>query len=178
MTAVAQTPLIPGQPFPAIDLPRVGGGRVDNSLFDGATITALNVYRGLHCPRCKAQLGDFLTHKSEMDAAGIKVVSISTDPQDRAETAVADWGLGDMAVGYDMTVDQARALGLYISQSIREAETARFAEAGLFMIRPDGILWGSSINTFPFMRPTAAMLLDAVKTMTDRNYPPRGDVAA
>jgi hypothetical protein len=113
-----------------------------------------------------------------MAAEGIEVVSISTDPQDRAEQAVAEWGLGDMAVGYDLTVAQARGLGLFISEAIREGETAFFAEAAVFMIRADGVLWGSSVNSFPFMRPTAEMVLDAVNTAKTRDYPPRGNVAA
>ena len=172
-----QSPL-PGQPFPAIDLPRVGGGRLTNADFDGALFTVLNVYRGLHCPRCKRQLQDFVAHRAAFDAAGIKVVSISTDPGDRAETAVSEWGLGDMQVGYGLTVAQARGLGLFISETIREAEPAFFAEAGLFMIGGDGVLWGSSVNSFPFMRPTAEMILDAAKTRVERSYPPRGNVAA
>ena len=170
--------LLPGQVFPAVDLPKVGGGRLTNASFDGVFFTALNVYRGLHCPRCRRQLEDFVAHRDALEAAGIKVVSISTDPKDRAEQAVAEWGLGEMPVGYGLTVEQARELGLFISETIREAEPAFFAESGLFMIQEDGILWGSIINSFPFMRPTAEMILDAAKTRRDRDYPPRGNVAS
>ncbi|MEL6997398.1 MAG: redoxin domain-containing protein [Pseudomonadota bacterium] len=170
--------LTPGQPFPIIDLPRVGGGRVTNAAFDAGFMTVLNVYRGLHCPRCHAQFDDFIAHKADLEAAGIKIVSISTDPQDRAEQAVAEWGLGDLDIGYDLTIQGARELGLFISEAIREGETAQFAEAAVFFVRPDGILWGSSINSFPFLRPTAAMIVDAVATAKSRNYPPRGNLAA
>lgn len=170
--------LVPGQPFPRLVLPRAGGGEIDSARFAAPFMTVLNVYRGLHCPRCKAQLGDFVAHRAELDAAGIEIVSISTDSQDRAEQAVEEWGLGDMAVGYGLSVDQARGLGLYISETIREAEPAFFAEAGLFLIQEDGVLWGSAINSFPFMRPTAAMVLDAAKTRRERSYPPRGNIAA
>jgi len=170
--------LVPGRPFPAIDLPRAGGGRVTNADFDAPFMTVLNVYRGLHCPRCKAQLADFTAHRRDFDAAGLKIVSISTDPGDRAERAVAEWGLGDMPVGHDLTIGQARELGLFISETIREAEPAFFAEAGLHLVAADGTLWGSSINSFPFMRPTAAMVLDAAETRRARSYPPRGNIAA
>ena len=30
---------------------------------------------------------------------------------------------------------------------------ALFAEAAVFFIQRDGVLWGSSINSFPFLRP-------------------------
>lgn len=166
---------LPGQPFPAVDLPRVGGGRVDNAIFSAFETTVLNVYRGLHCPRCRAQLGDLTRRQEDFAVAGAQVVSISTDPADRAEQAVRDWALGDMPVGYDLTIDAARGLGLFISRTIREAEPALFAEAAIFLVQRDGVLWGSSVNTFPFLRPTAVQLLDAIETRAARNYPPRGD---
>ena len=172
------TKILPGTPFPQIDLPRVGGGRVTNANLNASFMTVLNVYRGLHCPRCHRQFDDFIAHRGDLDAAGVKVVSISTDPQGRAEQAVAEWGLGDLEVGYDLTVQGARDLGLFISEAIREGETAQFAEAAVFFIRPDGVLWGSSVNSFPFLRPTAAMILDAVSTAKARSYPPRGTVSA
>ena len=168
--------ILPGTAFPAIDLPRVGGGRVSNASLSADYMTVLNVYRGLHCPRCHAQFDDFIANRAALDEAGIKVVSISTDPQDRAEQAVAEWGLGDLEIGYDLSIQGARDLGLFISEAIREGETAHFAEAAVFFIKPDGILWGSSVNSFPFLRPTAAMILDAVATAKNRSYPPRGNV--
>lgn len=170
--------LTPGQPFPQLDLPRAGGGRLVTGDLKPGFMTLLNVYRGLHCPRCARQLGDIVANKARFDALGVEVVSISTDSRDRAEKAVVEWELGDMAVGYDLPIGTARSLGLNISQTIREAEPAFFAEAAVFFIQRDGVLWGSSINTFPFLRPTAGQLLDAVEMASGRNYPPRGDVAA
>lgn len=170
--------LLPGQPFPALDLPNAQGGRLRSAEFDAPFMTVLNVYRGLHCPRCQRQLQDIVAHRPEFDALGAKVVSISTDDQPRALRAIEDWGLGDMPVGYDLTITEARSLGLNISETIREAEPAFFAEAAIFFIQQDGVLWGSSINSFPFLRPTAEQLLDAVKVAQERSYPPRGNVAA
>ena len=170
--------ILPGQAFPAIDLPRVGGGRIDNAIFADGAVTILNVYRGLHCPRCRRQLGDFLSHSDAFAAADARVVSISTDDRARAEQSVQEWGLGDMPVGYGLLIDQARELGLFISETIREGEPAFFAEAAVFLVQRDGTLWGSVINTFPFIRPTAEQLLDAITMRRERNYPPRGNVAA
>ncbi|MEM7060342.1 MAG: redoxin domain-containing protein [Pseudomonadota bacterium] len=172
------TALIPGRPFPSIDLPKVGGGRLTNADFTAPYMTVLNVYRGLHCPRCKRQIADFAARQELLADEGVEVISISTDPQDRAEEVAATWTTGDMKIGYGLSIDQARALGLFVSKSIREGETDFFAESGVFMIKADGELWGSSINSFPFMRPTAEMILDAVDTAKTRDYPPRGDAAA
>lgn len=171
------TPM-PGAPFPALDLPRAGGGRFKLHELLAPNFTILNVYRGLHCPRCKKQLQGMIAERATFDAMESVVLSISTDPGDRAEQALADWDLGDMPVGHSLTVEQARALGLYISTSIREGETDVFAEPGVFLIRPDGTLWGAVIGSFPFLRPTADMLIDAMTVARDRNYPPRGTLAA
>lgn len=167
-----------GQHFPSFDLPRAGGGRVRSAEFAPPFMTLLNIYRGLHCPRCARQLADIVAHRGEFDALGVEVVSISTDSRERAEQAVIDWRLGNMAVGYGLPIDTARSLGLNISETIREGEPALFAEAAVFFIRPDGVLWGASVNTFPFLRPTAEQLLDAMTMAKQRNYPPRGNVAA
>ncbi len=170
--------LVPGQAFPAIDLPKVGGGRITNADFDAPFMTVLNVYRGLHCPRCKRQLEDFMAHEDAIQAEGLKIVSISTDDLARAEQTVAEWGLGDWPVGCDLSIAEARGLGLSISETIREGEPALFAEAAVFFIRADGVLWGAAVNTFPFLRPTAEQIIDAAQTAHARSYPPRGNVPA
>ena len=97
--------VIPGTAFPTLDLPRVGGGRIDNALLaEAPQMAILNVYRGLHCPRCRRQFGDFIENAAALEEAGIRVYSISTDTKERAEEAVAEWGLGDLPVGYGLTV--------------------------------------------------------------------------
>ena len=169
--------LLPGTPFPVLDLPRAGGGRISNADFTAPFMTILNVYRGLHCPRCRRQMEQFQIFRAAFEAEGLEVISISTDPQDRAEQVVAEWDIGEMAIGYDLSLDQARQFGCFISEAIRDGEKDFFAEAALFMVRPDGVLWGSSVNTFPFLRPTAEMVLDAVDVAKNRSYPPRGTVA-
>lgn len=169
--------LLPGTQFPQIDLPKVGGGRLTNADFTAPYMTVLNVYRGLHCPRCKRQMEDFAAHRDALISEGLEVISISTDPRDRAEETASTWTIGDITIGYDLSLDQARGLGLFVSKSIRDGETDFFAESGVFMIQADGVLWGSAINSFPFMRPTAEMILDAVDTAKTRSYPPRGSFA-
>ena len=170
--------LIPRRKVPDLSVETLDHGRFDLASETSERGTVVCFYRGLHCPRCARQLADIVANKARFDTIGVEVVSISTDPRDRAEKAVTEWGLGDMAVGYDLPIATARSMGLNISQTIREAEPALFVEAAVFFIRRDGVLWGSSINSFPFLRPTAEQLLDAFDMAKSRNYPPRGDVAA
>lgn len=174
----AQTPLLPGTAFPPLDLPRAGGGRITNADLVAPYMMILNVYRGLHCPRCRRQMEDFHGAEPDLEREGIRVVSISTDPAERAVAVTNEWDIGEMPIGYGLSLEQARGLGLFVSQAIRGGETDFFAESGLFMIRPDGVLWGSAVNSFPFLRPTSLMILDAVATAKARDYPPRGTVPA
>ncbi len=167
---------VPGKPFPDLEFALAGGGAFKLSENRPPFMTILNVYRGVHCPRCKAQMADFMAHLEQFSDFGADLVSVSMDPQDRADRAVAEWGLAETRVGYELSEAQARSLGLYISQSIKDTETDMFAEAGLFLIRPDGTYYGGVINTFPFMRPTAAMVLDVLKMAAEHGYPPRGTV--
>ena len=95
------------------------------------------------------------------------------DPVDRAEKAKADWGLSDVPVAYGLTEDVARSWGLWISSTIKEAETDVFAEPGTFWVRPDGRLYLIDIATMPFARPDLEILLSKVGAMGN-GYPARG----
>ena len=169
------TRLMPGKPVPDLSVPLVGGGTWTLSEQTPETFTVVEVYRGYHCPRCKSQLLD-LDHKIARYAErGCTVLGVSTDPQDRAEKTVTEWGIHQLPIAYGMSLDQARSWGLYISNAFQEKETRHFAEPGLFLIRPDGTLYSNVIHTTPFHRHHHADVLEAVDMIRARNYPPRGD---
>ena len=68
-----------------------------------------------------------------------------------------------------------RALGLYISDPLSEAETTdRFAEPGAFGIRPDGTLMLVDISNGPAARPDLDELLDGMIFNIENNRPVRG----
>ncbi len=170
--------LMPGKPVPDLSLPMVGGGTWTLSEQKPETFTVVEVYRGYHCPRCKSQLLDVDHKVARYAERGCGVIAISTDPQDRAEKTVAEWGLHQLPVAYGLDLDQARAWGLYISNAFQEKETRHFAEPGLFLIRPDMTLYSNVIHTTPFHRHHHADVLEAVDMIRARNYPPRGDADA
>jgi len=170
--------LMPGKPVPDVSLPLVGGGTWTLSEQKPETFTVVEVYRGYHCPRCKSQLLDIDHKVARYAERGCGVVAISTDPQDRAEKTVAEWGVHQLPVAYGLSLDQARSWGLYISNAFQEKETRHFAEPGLFLIRPDMTLYSNVIHTTPFHRHHHADVLEAVDMIRARNYPPRGDADA
>ena len=57
----------------------------------------------------------------------------------------------------------------------KEGEPLLFVEPGLVLIRRNGSLDRSSIQTMPFARPSFAEVLQAVTFITQQNYPTRGE---
>lgn len=96
--------------------------------------------------------------------------------------AQEQWGLETLTVGYDLPLDDARAWGLFISSgrgktSTGVEEPALFSEPGLFLVRPDGTLYASSVNTMPFARPNFGELLQSLTFIIEKDYPARGEAA-
>ena len=169
--------LNPTQAVPALEVETVGGSRWKLSDQKPETFTLIEVYRGYHCPRCKVHLLD-LDHKiARFAERGVGVIAISTDDAGRAQKSRDEWGLHNLTLGYGLSIDDARAWGLHISNAIAEKEPRQFAEPGLFLVQPDGTLYSSVINTTPFYRPHFADVMEAIDMIRARNYPPRGDAA-
>jgi alkyl hydroperoxide reductase subunit AhpC len=168
----------PSQTMPDIEVDLVSGGRWKLSDHAPKFLLMVDVYRGLHCPRCRRHLESVSEAAGEFAALGIDVIAISADPKDRAEETRATWDVGNLQIGYGLDIGLARRLGLYVSTPIRDTETERFAEPGVFLVRPDLTLYGAVINSFPFVRPAVSDLLEVAMIVKERNYPPRGTQAA
>jgi len=68
-----------------------------------------------------------------------------------------------------------RALGLYVSDPLSDAETTeRFAEPGTFALRPDGTLMLVDISNGPASRPDLDELLDGMQFNIKNDRPIRG----
>ncbi|WP_299151822.1 redoxin domain-containing protein [uncultured Tateyamaria sp.] len=164
--------------------PDVGGplGKMQFSDTTGAMITLgqpkdrwtmLFVYRGRHCPRCKRFLNK-LNDALPAWTAKMDVVVVSADTMEKAQADRAEFGWNfDLCWG--LSEAQMRALGLYVSDPLSEAETdARFAEPGAFGITPEGTLMLVDISNGPAARPDLAELLDGMTFNIDNNRPVRG----
>jgi peroxiredoxin len=165
----------PRTKVPALNLPLVGGGRFDLAARHPQSFTMLVFYRGLHCPICKAYLRDLDRRLDEFERRGVETVALSTDTREHAEQSRSEWGIERLMIAYGLGIDQARQWGLYISSGIKEPEPPLFAEPGLFLVRPDGTLYCSSIQTMPFARPSFAEISQAVAFIIEKNYPARGE---
>jgi peroxiredoxin len=169
--------LMPDAPAPALSVPLVGGGTWTLAEQTPDSFTMIVVYRGVHCPVCKVYLGKLNSLMGQARDYGLNVVAVSMDSLERAQTAIADWGLTDLPVAYGLTKDDVKNWGLYLSTAIKDAENAQFAEPGLFWVRPDGRLYLIDIANMPFARPDLEILLPKAKMAKDNNYPARGTTA-
>jgi len=135
--------------------------------------TMLFVYRGRHCPRCKKFLNKLDAVLADWTAE-MDVIVVSADTKDKAVADKAEFGWG-FNLCYGMTEDQMRALGLYVSDPLSEAETTtRFAEPGAFAMRPNGDLMLVDISNGPAARPDLEELLDGMKFNITNDRPVRG----
>ena len=169
------TRIAAGSSFPAMTWPLASGG--DLTLTGEKGWRLLVVYRGKHCPLCKKYLATLNDKLQEFEAAGIKVAAVSADPREKAETEVKKEGWR-FPVAYDMSLEQMRDLGLYISDPRSPQETDRaFAEPAAFAINPDGNVQVVDISNAPFSRPDLASLLSGLQFIQEKQYPVRGTKA-
>ena len=164
-----------GSMLPAIVLPRVGGGELQIGGAGGWKM--LVVYRGKHCPICRTYLKTLGGLLDEFEKAGTDVVVVSADPKEKAEAEAKDEGWR-FPVGYDLSQDQMRALGLYISEPRSPQETDRpFPEPALFITNPEGKLQIVDVSNAPFARPELNSILFGLKFVQEKHYPIRGTLA-
>lgn len=143
--------------------------------------TMVVFFRGLHCPLCLKYLAELEASLSKFVTAGINVIAVSSDDEDRAKQTAEKAGLQDTTLGYGLSVEQAQQWGLHRSAgkgktSIGIEEPDEFSEPGLFLIKPDNSVYWSNISTMPFARPNFAEILGAVSFVVTNDYPARGEL--
>lgn len=169
--------IIPGQKVPNFQVDLTDGTKW--RLYDHApeTMLLLDFYRGFHCPRCRARIESIDAALDDFAAAGLDVIAISTDSDERSEMTQEEWAIGRVPVGHNLTLEDASNLGLYLSSTIdiRPMEQKIFCEPAVMIVRPDFTLYGAIIQTFPFARPSIEELMSIPKFAVENGYPPRGD---
>jgi len=169
----------PGHPLPDITVPRLGGGQLTLGRPEGGRDWAMVVvYRGKHCPLCHKYLGQLQSLLADYHALGVDVAVVSGDPQDRAHAMADEVGL-TMPVGHDLSLEQMRTLGLYVSDPRTPQETDRpYPEPAVFVVNDEGNLQVVDISNAPFARPDLSALHGGLKFIRDNAYPVRGTRAA
>jgi len=166
-----------GQQFPLIVVNKLGGGMLDLSKpptkFDWRIVV---IYRGKHCPYCTEYLVELNGLLEDFNDVGLDVVALSADSEERANMQIPDLNL-KFDVGYDLSLEQMRSLGLYITTPRSEAESDRpFAEPAFFVINEKNQAQIIDISNIAFGRPELKTMLRGLKHIRkpENNYPIRG----
>jgi len=174
---VTSTKLKAGDPFPQFMLPSVGGGNIKVGEPQGGNDWQMVVvYRGKHCPICARYLAKLEQLQSKFFDLKVDALAISGDSKEKAEHQVKEGSL-TMPVAYDLSLDQMKTMGLYISYPRSPEETDRpFPEPGLFIVNADGKAQVIDISNAPFARPELEMVLHGLEYIRDpeEKYPIRG----
>ena len=107
-------PLKPRQSVPALTVNTLNGPW---SLAEQTpeNFTMVVFYRGLHCPICAKYLKELNKLAAEFADAGVSVLALSSDSEERAREANQSWELQNLTLGYGVSVEQAQAWGLHRS---------------------------------------------------------------
>ena len=135
--------------------------------------TLLIVYRGLHCPICKDYAAKFENKLPKLEDINTQLIFISADPKDKATKFAEELNLNSK-IGYGLTIDQMRNLGLYLSEPRPNEVDYVFPEPGLFLINPKGKIHIIEISNAPFIRPDIDLILRGINHIQENNYPIRG----
>lgn len=161
-----------GETFPPLSWTTVSGAKLAPANETGWRI--LIAYRGKHCPICKSYLNSLNEMISDFAASEIKVFVLSADSQEKARAEAEECGW-KFEVGYGLSVEEMRKLGLYISEPRSPQKTDRaFAEPALFGINPEGKVQIIDISNAPFSRPDLSSLLKGLQFVIANDYPIRG----
>ncbi|MEP5254185.1 MAG: redoxin domain-containing protein [Winogradskyella arenosi] len=166
--------LKPRQKTPDLNINLTNGMEWTLSKQDPEAFTMVVVYRGLHCPVCKKYLEELQTKLSKFEDLGVNVVAMSSDTKEIALKTAEEWDIGDVPLGYEFSIEEARDWGLFISKGIND-EPETFIEPGLFVIKPNQELYCASLQTMPFARPGLDDIINAIKFVLNKDYPARGE---
>jgi len=101
--------LKPGDIFPAIAVPQVGGGRLSLPETVAGSYGVVLFYRGSWCPYCNAQLRAFQRASGSLAEVGAKAAALSVDDEATSAGLVSKHGL-TFAMGHSADAAAVSAL--------------------------------------------------------------------
>ncbi|MGH8803516.1 MAG: peroxiredoxin-like family protein [Polaromonas sp.] len=172
--------LIPRQKAPELALDTLAHGRFDLASEKPDRMTLVCFYRGLHCPICANYLQELERLTPAFAERGVTTIAVSADDQERARSMAEKTGARDLRIGYGLSLNAAKAWGLYISTSRGKTslgieEPALFSEPGVFLIKPDQTIYYLSVQSMPFVRPHFNEMVQALDFIIKNDYPARGE---
>ncbi|RMB56654.1 AhpC/TSA family protein [Dokdonia sinensis] len=168
--------ILPRTKVPSLELDLINDTKWKLADQTPENFTLIVFYRGLHCPVCKKQLEELAGKLDKFTERGTNVIAVSADSEDRAKKAGEDWNIPSLPIGYELSFEKAKEYGLHISEGVNDKEPEYFTEPGIFLVRPDGELYFSSVQSMPFARPQFDDILGAIDYVLKNDYPARGEL--
>ncbi|AEG50903.1 hypothetical protein Sphch_3304 [Sphingobium chlorophenolicum L-1] len=162
--------LLPGKPFPGVDIPLLGGGRwrLHTARHE---LSLISVIRGHFCTYCHDNVVDLDRRNSDFDAIGIDVVVTSTDDAQAAQTMVRDLDVRHIPVGFGLSEPDIRRLGLFAT----ERAGAIFAEPAIILAKRSGEVYAVFQNSISCGKTDIDRLLEGLSLLAPAGYPLRGN---
>lgn len=167
--------IIPGKKAPSLNIETISGNTwsLDKQLNKSKCMIVF--YRGLHCPVCSVFLKQIESQLLEYKKSNTEVIAVSMDNKEKALKVKSDWSIKNLNIAYGLSEENARKWGLYISKSIKEAESDLFCEPGLFIIKEDGTVYLANTSNMPWARPDLTDFPAKLIFAEENNYPVRGN---
>jgi len=167
--------IIPGKKAPSLNVETISENAWSLDKHLNKSKCMIVFYRGLHCTVCSDFLKQLDDQLLDYKKSNTEVIAISMDSKKKAAKAKTAWGIVNLNIGYGLNENKAREWGLYISESIKEAESDVFCEPGLFIIKEDGSLYLANTSNMPWARPDISTLPAKLVFAEENNYPVRGN---
>ena len=88
---------------------------------------------------------------------------------------IQELGLEQLTVGYELPIESARELGLFISKGIKDVEMPLFCEPGTFLIDDQSRIFAAWIASNAFARTEPESILAYIDFITEKAHrAPRG----
>ena len=156
------TLLSPGDTFPALTVPRVGGGTITlpDDLAGGFGVVLF--YRGNWCPYCNAQLRAFQRATNSLAELGATVVALSVGDEATTAELIAKHGL-TFPVGHSADAKAiAEATGAFVDPD------GGFLQSTGFIVDPDGNVVISVYSSGAIGRPVPDDVAGMLRYLHDR----------
>jgi peroxiredoxin len=164
----------PTQKAPDLELPLVGGGRWSLGSATFRNFQLVIFYSGYHCSIAKIYLNELSRLSDQFLNLGTSVIAVSADNSEDAGKTEKEWGLENINIGFGLTEETMKSWGLFLSKKINPEEPEIFCEPAIFLIKNNGVIYFTALNSMSFALPSLNEVLSCVKYILEKSSPPRG----
>lgn len=167
--------LSPGQAIPPLRVRLVNSETWAIHERSPAALTLVSFRRGAFCRFCRTHIRDLNRLAPEFNQRGVETIVVSVDSEADAASMVVNEGItSPLQVGYGLTDADIDACGLFATRRTKGAESVRFAEPALWLVRPGGTLYATFQSSMSCAPPDLNSLLEGIDILAEQNFPDRG----